>query len=109
MYYLTESDNGQSYHYSELVNVLDPFSLYKIYHTRKDYYDINNEDYYLDKSDAETPPYIVGGTHYLYYDPMRAKEADNAPEAALIKSVNDMLLYEVNINEDITNMYDVFS
>lgn len=108
-YYLTESDKGQSYAYSDLVDVLDPFALYKIYYTRKEYYDINNEDYYLDKSEAETPPYIIGETHYLYYDPMRAKETENALDAALIKSVNDMQLYEVNINEDVTNMYDVFS
>ena len=123
-YYLTEKDQnhgGIPYTYFDLLNVVDKFSLYKIYYARgaklkenqtydDTYKDINNEDYYLDKSYAETPEYIVNGTHYLYYDPMLAAEKGNKElNEAFIRSVNDMELYNVNINNDITNMFEVFT
>lgn len=112
-YYLTEKDKnhgGKPYTYLELLDVVDKFSLYKIYKVREVYHDVKNEDYYLDKSYAETPEYIVDDTHYLYYDPMLAYEKGNTVNGeALIKSINDMGLYNVSINEDETNMFEVFS
>lgn len=123
-YYLTEKDQkhgGTPYTYFELLDVVDKFSLYKIYYARgyglkKEqeqkyddlYQDINNEDYYLDKSFNETPEYIVDGTHYLYYDPMIAYENGNVNDGeALIKAISDISLYDVCINDDSTNMYEV--
>ena len=48
----------------------------------------------MDKSYAETPEYIVNGTHYLYYDPMLAAEKGNKElNEAFIRSVNDIELY----------------
>lgn len=111
-FYLTEKDEahgGTAYTYWELLDVVDLMSLYKIYEVRHEYYDINNEDYYLDKSYAETPEYIVDN-QYLYYDPMRAfEEGNSAFGAGYIKAFSDMDLYNVQINNETTNMYDVFA
>lgn len=113
LFYLTEKDSahgGTSYTTSSLLSVVDKLALYKIYRVREKYYDVNNEDYYLDQSYAETPEYIVNNAYYLYYDPMRSHMGEERYKTgAFIKSVNDMELYNVTINNDSTNMFEVFS
>ena len=113
LFYLTEKDSahgGVSYTTSSLLSVVDKLALYKIYKVRNKYYDINNEDYYLDQSYAETPEYIVDNAYYLYYDPMRSHMGEERYKTgAFIRSVNDMELYNVTINNDSTNMFEVFS
>ena len=112
-FYFTEKDEqhgGIPYTYWELLQHVDMTSLYKIYEVRHDYYDANNEDYYLDKSWAETPEYIVDNKYFLYYDPMRAWEQGNAEfGAGYVKAFSDMDLYKVTVNNETINMYDVFS
>lgn len=111
-FYLTEKDalhGGTPYTYQELLNHVDRFSLYKIYEVRHRYEDITNEDYYLDKSFKETAEYIKDNC-YLYYDPMRAYETDNVESGGgYITAPEDIELYDVNINGDTTNMYEVFT
>ena len=113
LFYLTEKDRnhgGTPYTYWELLSHVDKLSLYKIREVRHQYEDVTNEDYYLDNSYTETPEYIVNNSYYLYYDPMLAYEKGNHVFGeAYIRAVNDMELYNVVINNDSTNMFDVFS
>lgn len=113
LFYLTEKDSahgGIGYTSSSLLNVVDKLALYKIYEVREKYYDVDNEDYYLDQSYAETPEYIVNGAYYQYYDPMRSYVGkERYKNGAFINAINDMELYNVIINNDSTNMFEVFS
>lgn len=113
LFYLTEKDSahgGTSYTTSSLLSAVDKLALYKVYRVREKYYNVNNEDYYLDQSYAETPEYIVNNAYYLYYDPMRSHVGEEwYKTGAFIKSINDMELYNVTINNDSTNMFEVFS
>ena len=118
LYYLTENDEahgGKPYTKDTLFDALDLLSLYKLYKVRTTYYDVNNEGYYLDKSYKETPEYIINNRYYAYIDPAHYYWCyingclDYDFTEKIIRSVSDMELYNVSINNDTINMYDVFS
>ena len=101
-FYLTEeAQNG--YSQTDILDQLEPFILYKLYNPREEYLNIENEDYYLDVSFKETPP-IIEDNLYVYLDPSRSKYNFGA---GILKAAKDMDLYNVNINNDSINMYDV--
>lgn len=111
-FYLTENDRahgGVPYVGKEILKVIDKLSLYKVYKVREVYLNIDNEGYYLDKSYLETPPYLIDNK-FTYFDSNLMREQNiNFIKDSLITSDEDHELYDVNINEDKTNMYDVYS
>lgn len=119
-YYLTEKDishGGIHYTPETLFEQLNMMYLYKLYRVRTQYEDIRNEDYYLDQSFKETPEHITQNRHYVYIDPYAYywRKVNNRLDGIAnvtdckITSSNDMNLYDVTIDGNTINMYDVFS
>ena len=111
-FYLTEKDEthgGIGYTDVSILNEIDRTALYKVYLVRNKYFNLNNEDYYLDKSYKETPAYLTNEM-FTYFDPMIMLEKNIMEiNQALITAKEDKDLFEVSINEDTTNMFEVFS
>lgn len=131
LFYLTEEDEqhgGVGYPVQEIFQHLNVLHLYKLYYVRgaklnpgqkyeDTYLDIDNEDYYLDNSFKETPEYLMENRKYVYIDPYlyywkqghgRYIDKDDF-RTCRVTSFNDMELYNVLIDNDTINMYDVFS
>lgn len=111
-FYLIEKDEahgGIGYTDVSILNEIDRTALYKVYLVRDKYFNLNNEDYYLDKSYKETPAYLTNEM-FTYFDPMIILEKNTIEiNQALITAKEDKDLFEVSINEDTTNMFEVFS